>query len=272
MAMRPGRINQRRLRAIILFGGTLTLGHAGSRLVAFDQERMNAIEQSIADPGRSPVHRTLDPYRRPEELLALVEARPGDRVLDVLASPGYASELIAPLVRPGGSVTAYDPPQFVSAEAARRDWRARTTRHPNITQALAPLNDVRFPVRHFDRILLHLAYHETYWESASFGLVRMNPRRFARMLAESLRPGGRIVVIDHAASPGSDPRRSVDALHRIDPAVVIADFEHAGLTLVGESRAWRSPADNRRRSVYDAAVRYRTDRFGFVFARRAGRQ
>jgi predicted methyltransferase len=224
---------------------------------------------SVLDQKRSPALRSLDAQRNPAAVLALARVGPGERVLDVLASPGYYTEMLASAVGAAGHVDAYDPPQFVQSPQARQDWTARISRYRNVRQVLAPLHTFEPPESTYDLILLHLAFHETYWESPRFGLVRMEPDRFARSLIHALRDGGRIVVVDHAAEAGADPRESVDRYHRIDPAEVIRAFRAAGLSLVRRSDALANAGDDRTKSVFAPEVRGRTDRFAFVFARTA---
>jgi predicted methyltransferase len=228
-------------------------------------EKVATIAGALADEGRPASDRQLDAGRRPAVILDLLNVRRGDRVLDVLASPGYYSELLAQLVGPDGKVTAYDPPQFVASPGARSNWSDRIRRRPNIRQDLQPLHATIFDKNQYDRALLHLAYHETYWESARYGLHRMEPRRFARMLFEALRERGRIVIVDHAAQSGEEPRSSVDRYHRIDPAVVIADFEAAGFKLAVRSVELSNPWDDRQIGIFDPRVRGRTDRMILVF-------
>lgn len=74
-------------------------------------------------------------------------------------------------------------------------------------------------------------------------------------------------MIDHVGAPG-DTRAIVDKLHRIDPAVVKADFETAGFVLVKQSDILANPADDHTKLVFDPAVRGKTDRFAYVFAKR----
>jgi predicted methyltransferase len=71
--------------------------------------------------------------------------------------------------------------------------------------------------------------------------------------------------LDHAAGPGGDTLAVVDKLHRIDPAVVRADFESAGFVTEATSELLCNPADDRTRNVVDASIRGKTDRFVFRF-------
>lgn len=223
------------------------------------------IQTAIGAKGRPEADRRLDEGRKPAEILAVVRARAGDRVLDVLASPGYYSELLAMLVGPRGSVTAYDPPQFVASPGARANWAARIARHPNIRKDLQPLDRAEFGRATFDIVLLHLAYHETYWVSPRYGLRRMEPRLFARRLHSALRPGGRVVLIDHAGDEGGDPRDLVERFHRIPERVVIEDFRAAGFELLSRSSILANSEDDHQSSVFDPRMRGKTDRMVLVF-------
>ncbi len=59
-----------------------------------------------------------------------------------------------------------------------------------------------------------------------------------------MKPGAIVGIIDHVALPNGDTRATVEKLHRIDPAVVKADFERAGFELDGERNLLRNPADD----------------------------
>jgi predicted methyltransferase len=72
-------------------------------------------------------------------------------------------------------------------------------------------------------------------------------------------------VVDHVAEAGGDTRQVVDKLHRIDPAVIRADFERAGFVFDGEADLLRNPADDRSKLVFDPSVRGKTDRVVYRF-------
>jgi predicted methyltransferase len=141
----------------------------------------------------------------------------------------------------------------------------RKARLPNITALDAQFDDVRLAPASLDAALFHLTYHDAYWESAQFGLNRSDPARLLRELFAAMRPGGGVVVIDHVGRPGVDPCVEAEATHRIDPAVVRADFVRAGFRLEAESQAWRVDGDDPAKSVFDAGLRGRTDRVAYRF-------
>ena len=63
-----------------------------------------------------------------------------------------------------------------------------------------------------------------------------------RKLFAALKPGGRFVVMDHAATPGSGISAG-KTLHRIDEAVVLEEVKRAGFVLDAEATFLRNPAD-----------------------------
>jgi predicted methyltransferase len=50
------------------------------------------------------------------------------------------------------------------------------------------------------------------------------------------------------------------SVHRIDPAIVIKDLTDAGFTLESEADILRNPSDNLENSVFDATIRWQSDR------------
>lgn len=207
----------------------------------------------------------LDESRRPGEMLPFMQLAPGMRVYDVLAGGGYYSDLIARIVGPKGTVVALNPPGLSTSTAAL--WQQRTGHLPNITQENAQFDDAAFAAPAFDRALFHLTYHDLYWESAQYGFKRTDPDRFLTRLFAAMKPGGKVIVIDHVGPAGVDPRAEAEAAHRIDPERIKADFARAGFRLEAESQALRASADDKAKTVFDPAIRGRTDRVAFRFVR-----
>jgi predicted methyltransferase len=79
-----------------------------------------------------------------------------------------------------------------------------------------------------------------------------------------MKPDGIVGIIDHAGLPGNT-REIVNKLHRIDPAVVKADFEKAGFVLEATSDLLRNPDDDHSKLVFDPSIRGKTDRFVLKF-------
>jgi len=224
---------------------------------------------AVAAPGRPEKAVALDEGRRPAEVLRWLGLKRGDRVLDYFTGNGYYAEIMARAVGPTGHVTGWNTPGFGRNPEVAAALAAIRERSSNTSFYFTPNTAISFAPASYDFILLHLVYHDAYWESERFGLPRIDPETVTRALFQATRPGGTVAVIDHVAAPGRDTRAEVEATHRILPATVRADFERAGFEFVGESDLLRNAQDDRSKNVFDPAVRGRTDRFIYRFRRPA---
>jgi predicted methyltransferase len=206
----------------------------------------------------------LDASRKPAELLAFMGLKRGDRALDLFTGGGYYAEIMARAVGPTGHVTAWEPANFFN-DKAKEGWAALHGRVANTSLLVSSANSISLPPAAFDFAMIHLNYHDTYWESAKYNFPRVDPDAVLRSLYQAMKPGGTVAVVDHVANPGGDTRAVVDKLHRIDPAVVKADFERAGFVLDGQSDMFRNPADDHSKLVFDPSIRGNTDRFAYRF-------
>lgn len=230
------------------------------------------VAAAIAGPGRPDAYVALDAVRRPVEVLRFLGLQQGARVLDYGAGGGYYTEIIAQAIGPEGMVVGWNPPAFAARPQVREAQARIRRRAPNASFFATPNSALSFPPRSFDFVLLHLTYHDSYWQDdgMAFGFSRIDPGIVTRALFEATLPGGIVGVIDHVARPGRDTRTEVEATHRIDPAVVRADFERAGFVFEGENSVLRVPEDDHTRRVFDPAIRGRTDRFVYRFRRPRG--
>ncbi|WP_426166874.1 class I SAM-dependent methyltransferase [Sandarakinorhabdus sp. DWP1-3-1] len=219
---------------------------------------------SLADRPAEAV--ALDTARKPVEVLAASGIKPGDRVLDVMAGNGYYTELLSRVVGPTGRVTALEPPPFLEDPKALANWDALTRRDTNVTLLKAMPADVPFPTG-LDVAFFHLTYHDLYWQSDKYKFPRMDPAAFNARLFQAMKKGGSVIVIDHVGVTGLDAREQADKTHRIDPAVVRADFEKAGFRYAGSSPVLQTAGDDPTKLVFDPAVRGKTDRFLYRFTK-----
>jgi len=219
---------------------------------------------AIASPSRNADNVKLDESRKPAELLQYLGVRKGMNVLDLAGGNGYWAEIIAPVVGPRGKVTVWAGSQFYTPEI-KKSFESFMARQPNVSIVASPFEAPKLPKNYADFVMFNLDYHDTYWQSAKYGVPRMDPSLFLKAVYAAMKPGATIGVIDHVADPNSDTRATVEKLHRIDPEVVKADFKRAGFVLVGSSDLLRNPADDHSLLVYDPRVRGKTDRFIFKF-------
>ncbi len=223
------------------------------------------IAAAVTAPGRPADDVKLDEGRKPVEVLTFMGLRSGDQVADIMAGNGYYTEIMARAVGSKGHVTAYDPKQFADGDdKAAAAWTALIARQSNVTHTTYPFEAFAAPANSYDFVMIHLDYHDLYWESEKFKIPKADPASFVATLYKSVKPGGTVAVIDHVALPG-DTRATVDKLHRIDPETVKADFLKAGFILDGESDLLRNKTDDHTLLVFNPAVRGKTDRFSFRF-------
>lgn len=248
---------------------TLLLGLSAAALaltpLAVHAAQPANVAASVANAAaRSPDNVKLDEGRKPAELLRFFGLRKGMQVGDLFGINLYWSEIIAPAVGPKGSVTIWEPTQFVT-DKRMEAFAAFKARQPNVSMVASPFEAPDLPKGKFDFVLINLDYHDSYWQNAERHIVRMDPAVLTKAIYDSLKPGGVLGLVDHAALPGGDTRAVVDKLHRIDPAVVRADFLRAGFRLEATSTLLANPADDHRLLVFDPKIRGHTDRFVFKF-------
>ncbi len=227
------------------------------------------IDAAVSDPNRPIEDRERDKSSRPAEMLAFAGIAPGMRVLDLGAAAGYYSELLARVVGPSGRVLAQNDPGALSMlGAATFERRYGGGRLANVEQRFVKLDELKLPSASLDAVWVSMAYHDTYWYSPTVDWGPIDQRTLLATLFAALAPSGIVLLIDHAAVLGTEPHESSKVTHRIDPDVVRRDFATAGFVLEAQSDALRSSDDDHTRSVFDAAVKGRTDRFVMRFRKR----
>lgn len=223
------------------------------------------LSAAVAGPGRPADQIALDAGRKPAEVLAFLGLKPGDVAADIMAGSGYYTEIMARAVGPKGRVIAVEPEQFyIGQPKAVAAWDALKGRARNVELTVGPFGTIAAAPASLDFTLMHLVYHDLYWESAQYKVPRVDPAAFLKSLYAATRPGGIVGVVDHVGAAG-DTRAVVDALHRIDPAVIKADFKAAGFILEAESPLLRVVGDDIAKLVFDPAVRGKTDRVVYRF-------
>ena len=250
-------------RALLAFALSLALPLSLAQAAPAD------VATAVSAPGRAAEAIQLDAVRKPVEVLNWLGLERGDRVLDYFTGTGYYAEIIARAVGPQGHVIAYNTPFFAANDQIRPATEGVHQRSPNAIFVTTPVTALSFPPESFDFVLMHMVYHDTYWENARFQVPRIDPQIVLRAVYAATKPGGIVGVVDHVANPGGDPRAVVEALHRIDPAVLRADYERAGFVFDGESDLLRNPEDDHSKNVFDPAIRGHTDRILYRFRRPA---
>lgn len=217
-----------------------------------------------ATAARTEANVKLDADRKPAEILSYFGLEKGSRVLDMFGANQYWAEIMAPAVGADGFVVVWQPNQFLS-DKRRATFAEFAAKQKNVLLINSPFEQPSIGANAYDFIIMNLDYHDVYWESAERKISRMEPDAWLSRLYAAAKPGAVVGIIDHVASAGGDTRAVVEKLHRIDPAVVKADFERAGFVLEGTSDLLRNPADDHSLNVFDDKIRGKTDRFVFKF-------
>ncbi|MBX9614524.1 MAG: hypothetical protein K2X25_02915 [Caulobacteraceae bacterium] len=217
---------------------------------------VNDYALAIADPLRPAAEVERDPLRKPAEMLAFIGIQGGERIADIRPEEGYFTRLFARAVGPEGRVYAFVPNQTAVRENGFGDTLA--TDYPNVTRVTGALEELSFG-ESLDVVWMGQEYHDFVIPRFGVDVAKMNAAVFA-----ALKPGGLYVILDHEAAPGAGTD-VVGTLHRIEGGALRAQVEAAGFIFEGESDAVRNPQDDRSLSVFDPAIRGRSDQFVYRF-------
>ena len=226
----PATRSSLRIATVMLAAIAWIAGPSGARAQAADYAAL------LAAPDRSEADRGADKRRDPAPFLTLAGPRAGMKVLDMGAGGGYSSELMARAVAPNGTVFAQNPPDLGERAKGTFETRMATPAMKNAVAVTAPFDDpIPAGVQDLDLITFLFYYHDTAYMTVD--RAQMNRKLFA-----ALKPGGILVIADHAALPGQGVS-VVKTLHRIEESTLRQEIEAAGFKLVGTGDFWRNAAD-----------------------------
>jgi len=163
--------------------------------------------QVFDDPAR-------DAWQKPHEVLRALKLAPGAAVADIGSGTGYFAVRLAHML-PQGTVFGVDlEPDMVKYLAAR----AKKEGLANLISVAGATDDPRLPTP-VDLAILIDVYHHIGNREAYF-----------RKLRGSIKPGGRIAIIDFSADSPIGPPKSA----RVAPEQVKAELRKAGYALTEE--------------------------------------
>jgi len=161
------------------------------------------------------------------QLVARLELKPGMTVADVGAGFGAWTVALAKWLGPDGRVYSSDvgaQQLKILREAVQRE------RLTNVTILEGSERSTNLPAGCCDAILIRDAYHHL-----------TQPMDITRSFAASLKPGGRLAVIDFPTRPDTEVPAGVPANrggHGVPPEIVVKEVTAAGLTHVRTDANW----------------------------------
>jgi predicted methyltransferase len=145
-----------------------------------------------------------DRWQRPWDTLRALNLRPGNTVVDLGSGAGYFALKLSPAVGQRGQVLAVD----LRRLSLFFLWtRSRLRGQHNVHVIVGEEDDPRLPTGTVDAVLICNTYHEF-----------SNPELILNRVFRSLRPGGRLVVVDRAA-------RANEAQHAHEAPLVVVEGE-----------------------------------------------
>jgi ubiquinone/menaquinone biosynthesis C-methylase UbiE len=172
------------------------------------KEDRQRVARGLSAPDR-------DQRQKPKELVEAMGLKAGMTVADVGTGVGYMLPHLSGAVGPSGRVLAQDIQQDF-LDSARNANKSLS----NVSYILGTPNDPKLPENSVDVILALDAYHHFDY-----------PEKMLANLHKSLKPGGRLVIVDFykraGAMGGPDSRRAIEHI-RLDEADAIKEVEANG--------------------------------------------
>ena len=242
------------------FLSALTIIGGGLAATAVLAEPANIIA-AVSDAGRTQDDRDHDAARKPADMLAFANVRPGQSVVDLLPGSGYFTRLFSVAVGPKGKVYTFIPTEVAKffKDGLPPNGSSPDPKHPNVTALVGPISQFAVPTK-VDLVWTSQNYHDLH--DPFMGPADIPA--FNAAVFKALKPGGLFVVLDHSALPGSG-LTATNTLHRIDSAEVKKEVTAAGFVFAGESKVLSNPADPRTALVFDKSIRGHTDQFIYKF-------
>ena len=183
------------------------------------------------------VERQRDGWQRPDEIIAGLNLRQGSTAAELGSGAGYFALKLARRTGNSGEVFAVDmlrePLAFLWIRALLQHRTSLHIIHTDLEHADA--ENVRLPGR-LDAVLIANTYHE----------FRI-PEKVLVIAFESLRPGGRLVVVDRGPLPGDAESPEAEAEHHERaPAEVEKEIRRSGFEVISrDDRFIESPTADR---------------------------
>lgn len=156
-----------------------------------------------------------DQWQRPLDVIRALDLKEGNTVVDLGSGAGYFALKLSPEVGKRGQVLAVD----LRKLSLFFLWtRALLRGEHNVHVMVGEVDDPGLPTDSVDAVLICNTYHEF-----------SSPERILNHVSQSLRPGGRLVVLDRG------PRATdTDHAHEVPLTVVAGQLRRSGFEIVSQ--------------------------------------
>jgi len=197
-----------------LMNATLTAQVAGPANAGYQTEQQRkGLAAGLGDPAR-------DERQKPGELIRAMGLQPGMTVADVGTGIGYMLPFLSRRVGAGGHVIAEDIFDDFLASARQR---AENLKLANVTFVKGTETDPKLPGAAVDIVLALDVYHHFDY-----------PEKMLAAIHQSLKPGGKLVVVEYYKRQEAMPNGRALTHIRLDMPDVIKEIEANHFHLIAE--------------------------------------
>ena len=197
-----------------LMNATLTAQVAGPANAGYQTEQQRkGLAAGLGDPAR-------DERQKPGELIRAMGLQPGMTVADVGTGIGYMLPFLSRRVGAGGHVIAEDIFDDFLASAKQR---AENQKLANVTFVKGTETDPKLPGAAVDIVLALDVYHHFDY-----------PEKMLAAIHQSLKPGGKLVVVEYYKRQEAMPNGRALTHIRLDMPDVIKEIEANHFHLLAE--------------------------------------
>jgi ubiquinone/menaquinone biosynthesis C-methylase UbiE len=150
----------------------------------------------------------------PDRAIDVLKLEKGSTVADVGAGSGYMTVKLAKKVGPQGKVYANDIQQGMLDLLSKRVTKSKLT---NVSTVLGTQDDPKLPADTLDLVIMVDVYHEL-----------SQPQVMLRHIRDSLKPGGRLVLLEYRKE---DPTIPIRPEHKMSVADAKLEVEAEGFKL-----------------------------------------
>jgi len=177
------------------------------------EQQRKGLAAGLADPAR-------DERQKPGELIRAMGLQPGMTVADVGTGIGYMLPFLSRRVGPGGRVIAEDIFDDFLASAKQR---AENQKLENVTFVKGTETDPKLPEAGVDIVLALDVYHHFDY-----------PEKMLAAIHKSLKPGGKLVVVEYYKRQEAMPEGRALTHIRLDMPDLIKEIEANRFHLIAE--------------------------------------